>query len=87
MHGTASELAVTKAAKMLVAVPGFTGQARQRPVLLEMAGDPFPEQAQGIIVLHRSGEAQNVAVNEIDPVLNEGRFASDAAFVNQPQDG
>src|SRR5439155_477130 len=53
-------------------VTGFPRQTDQRPKVSQAGRDTFPEQTQAVVVFHRLGEAQDITVNQLDPMLNCG---------------
>src|SRR2546426_8516233 len=72
VNGTASELTLAKAAQVFFAVTGFPRQTDQRPKVSQAGRDTFPEQTQAVIVFPRLGEAQDITMNQLHPMLNHG---------------
>ena len=87
VHRAPAELTSAQAAEMFLAVTGFPGQSRQTPIFGQMRREPFPEQAESVIVLERLGEAADIGMNQFDPMLDHHGLRRPAAFMYQSLNG
>src|SRR4051794_936988 len=71
---------------MFLAVTRLASETIESPVIGQIAGDAFPKKPELIVVFERLREAQDVSVNQFNPVMNHGRLRGRAAFVQKTGD-
>ena len=87
VHGAAAELLAAEAPEVFVAVARFAGEPGEGPLFGKVSRHAFPKEVEAVVGLQGAREAEDIGMYEVDPMLDNSRFAGGLALVDEAEDG